>query len=126
MADLNLEWKGTLSLTPSGDLALSSGPTETRQRVERRIFTAVRAYVWHQDYGAGLPQKIGRVARAANIQSLVRSQIALESSVARTPIPVVTVTESQANLGLFSISIQYVDAATGEAVSLNLEIPTTT
>jgi hypothetical protein len=123
MADLSLEWKGDFSQTPSGDLVLSEGVDQTRQRVIRRLLTAVRAYIWHQEYGGGLPERIGRVALPQNIEAICRAQIALEQSVAKTPIPVITVTEPTSNLGLFVISISYVDAATGEAVALQFEVP---
>lgn len=123
MADLWLEWKNDFEQTASGDLQLADGDDMTRQRIERRLFTAVRGYIWHQDYGAGLQQKIGTTALAANIQSLCRAQIALEQSVATTPIPVIKVWESKTNLGLFVISITYTDAATGQSVDLQFEVP---
>ena len=125
MADLSLEWGDDLQLTPGGDLLLADGDVMVRQHIDRRLFTAVRAYVWHQDYGAGLPQRIGRVARARDIRSLVVAQIGMEATVAKTPVPTVTVAEDETVFGLFNIGIDYTDAATGQSVSLSFQVPTT-
>lgn len=123
MADLDLQWKGDLTVSPDGDLLMSDGDDMVRQHIERRLFTAVQGYIWHNEYGAGLPDRIGRVARARDIQSLVASHIALEVTVAPTPVPVVTVNEDETTMGLFNIGIIYTDAATGTSVSLNFEVP---
>lgn len=123
MPDLSLEWGSDLQLTPAGDLAMVDGSDLTRQRIERRLFTAVRSYVWHNSFGAGLPQRIGRVAREKTIQSIVRSQIGLEASVAKVPTPKISVSQTTANPGLYTISIDYQDAITGVAVAISLELP---
>ena len=120
MPDASVEWGGDFSLSPTGDLALVDGDDFARQRIERRLLTAVRAYVWHPSYGAGLPQKIGATMSASQVSSIVRAQIALEASVAPAPAPIISVTESQTNVGLFVISIQYTDAPSGRHVSLQL------
>ena len=114
MADLDLEWGGDLSLGADGDLVLADGDTQTRQALERRLLTAVRGYVWHQEYGAGLPERIGKVALPANIRAVVRSQVALESSVAPLPVPKITVNEDETIDGLFNIRIEYTNANTGQ------------
>ena len=121
MADLFLEWGTDLSFTAGGDLAVVDGPDLTRQRIMRRLFTAVRGYVWHQDYGAGLPQKIGHVGTGTIIQALVSANIALEESVAPYPVPQVTVTQSKNTPGLFVITIVYADAALGDQVTLSFD-----
>ena len=123
MADADLLWKGDLALTDGGDILLVDGAEETRQRIMRRLFTATRAYVWHPAYGAGLPERIGRVAKARNIQALVRGQIAMEATVARNPVPVITVSEAATSPGLFLIDIRYTDAVTGAAIAISLEVP---
>lgn len=124
MADLDLDWGGDLALTADGDLALVDGDDMVQQRIIRRLLTAVNGYVWHPEYGAGLPQRIGRVARARDIQALVRASIALEETVAKTPVPLITVNQDTTVLGLFLIGITYTDAATGTSVSLSFELPT--
>lgn len=124
MADATLQdWKGDFALAPNGDLALVDGSDETRERIIRRLFTSVRGYVWHQDYGAGLPDRIGNPAKERVIQAIVRSQIQLEATVAKIPVPTISVTASAANAGLFVITINYTDAVTGAASAIRLQVP---
>ena len=118
MADVSLEWKDDFEPDSTGDLLVVDGDDEVRKRLERRLFTAVQGYVWHPEYGAGLPQKIGSVLSVAQIRSVVAAQIALEASVASNPAPQLTVSES-AN-GLVAISIKYWDAKTGATVSFTI------
>lgn len=118
MADLSLEWGDDLVIDSTGDLLVVDGDDEVRQRLERRLFTAVQGYVWHPDYGAGLPQKIGSVLTVSEIQSVVASQLALEASVAPSPPAILTVTPAPG--GVVSIGIQYWDAVTGVTVSFSI------
>ena len=97
---------------------LVDGDVLVRQRLERRLFTAVQGYVWHPSYGAGLPQKVGSVLSVSQIQSIVASQLALEASVATSPPAQLTVTPQPG--GLIFISILYYDAKTGVAVSFSI------
>src|SRR5674476_385449 len=85
MADLSLEWNDDFVPDATGDLLIVDGDDEVRQRLERRLFTAVKGYIWHPSYGAGLPQKIGSVLSASEIRSIVASQLAMEASVAPNP-----------------------------------------
>ncbi|WP_063615486.1 hypothetical protein [Bradyrhizobium sp. Tv2a-2] len=101
----------------TGDLLVIDGDDEVRQRLERRLFTAVQGYVWHPSYGAGLPQKIGSVLSASQIRSIVASQLAEEASVAPNPPPQLTVATDLNNSGAVRIGIQYFDAQTGVSVS---------
>jgi len=121
MADLDLDWGSDLSFTAGGDLALADNDDLTRQRIQRRLFTAVRGYLWHLEYGAGLPQKIGHSGTTTVIQSLIRANIALEASVAPYPLPQVTVTQDTSNPGLWVILIVYFDATLGEQVTLSFD-----
>jgi phage baseplate assembly protein W len=123
MADASLEWKGDFGLTPDGDLLMVGGSDETRQAIIRRLLTAVRGYVWATEYGAGIPERIGKPARERAIQAIVRAQIALEATVASVPVPKITVTQATATPGLFAIAITYSDAVTGAAVAISLEVP---
>lgn len=119
MPDAWLEWNGDFLVSPTGGLLLASGDDFARQRIIRRLLTAIGSYVWDTGYGAGLPQKIGRPVVVTALKSLVRSQIALESSVAATPAPIIAVTEDANNLGAYTIVINYTDAASGEPVTLS-------
>jgi hypothetical protein len=118
MADAWLEFNSDFAVSATGGLLLAYGPDLARQRIIRRLMTAVRGYIFDLSYGAGLPQRIGRPARASTIQSIVMSQIVNEKTVAPEPAPKVRVTESQSNLGAFIIEINYTDALGGDPVSL--------
>lgn len=122
MPDAFLEWNGDFVASPSGGLLLASGDDFARQRIIRRLLTAVNGYIFHLDYGAGLPQKIGSPAFLPTLKSLIRSQIALESSVAPTPAPIIAVTQDKNNLGLYTISIKYTAAASGSPVTLSFTL----
>lgn len=118
MADVSLEWNDDFYPDSTGDLATVDGVDEVRQRLERRLFTAVKGYVWHPNYGAGLPQKIGSVLSVTEIKSVVASQLALEATVAVTPA--VQLGVAMQDGGLCVISIQYWDAKTGVSVSFTI------
>ena len=118
MPDVWLEWTGDWVVSATGDILLANGDDEVRQRLERRLFTAPKGYIWHPEYGAGLPEKIGSVYTVSQIQSIVRSQLNLEASVAPNPPAQLTVVQSPG--GYVTISIKYFDAKTGDAVSFTI------
>lgn len=120
MADISLEWQSDFQPDATGDLLVTDEDIEVRQRLERRLFTAVRGYVWHPEYGAGLPQKIGSVFSVEQIRSIVNSQLALEASVAPSPRAIITIAASPNQPDSIGIGIQYWDAATGISVSFSL------
>ncbi|WP_315792221.1 MULTISPECIES: hypothetical protein [unclassified Bradyrhizobium] len=118
MVDVSLEWHSDFQVDATGDLLTADGDVEVRQRLERRLFTAEKGYVWHPEYGAGLPQKIGDALSDEQIQAVVTSQLALEASVAPSPPAQLTITRQPG--GLVAISIQYYDADTGVSVSFTI------
>jgi len=120
MADVSLEWGADFEVDATGDLLVVDGDVDVRQRLERRLFTAVNGYVWHPDYGAGLPQKIGSVLSVSDILAVCSSQLALEASVAPSPPAQISVAASPNQPDLVTISIQYWDAATGVSVSFTI------
>jgi len=120
MTDVALEWHSDFMLDSKGGLLLVDGDDAVRQRLERRLFTATQSYVWHQDYGAGLPQKIGSILSVNEIKSVVASQLNLESTVALNPPAQLAVAALPNNPGSFVISIQYWDAKTGRSVSFTI------
>ncbi|UGY23709.1 hypothetical protein HU675_0038150 [Bradyrhizobium septentrionale] len=120
MADVSLEWHEDFQLDATGDLLVVDGDVEVRQRLERRLFTAVKGYLWHPDYGAGLPQKIGSVLSVPQIKAVCAAQLALEASVAPNPPAQLNVTRSLTDPGFVSIDIQYWDAKTGASVSFTI------
>lgn len=120
--DCFLEWSGDFMIGSDGDLVLVDGDVEVRQRLERRLFTAVHGYVWHPEYGAGLPQKIGTTLSVARIKAVVASQLGMEASVAPSPPAILTVGASPNEPDNIGIGIQYWDAATGVTVSFQITL----
>lgn len=121
MADLFHWWGNDLSLTPSGDLALSDGLTKDNQRIFRRLCTngadsgaQLAEYIFHPGYGGSAPWYVGQHTDEATLEGIIRSQMYQEASVAHDPEPVITphVTPD----GSFNVNIQYTDAATGDTV----------
>lgn len=100
-----------LSIDATGNLALSSGSDQVRERIIRRLLTNPLGYLWSASYGAGLRTQIGGTLDPDQIQGLVASQLALEAGVDQTqPISVALVTDG---LGTDLISISYYDAQDG-------------
>jgi hypothetical protein len=120
MPDINHLWGQDLGASASGDLATVDGTALGEQRVYRRLLTNPGAYIWHPDYGAGLPAKIGSLLDIRALKALILSQIYLEPVVSRSPAPVITVV--QADVSTVSIVIAYIDAITGEQASLSFDL----
>lgn len=120
MADASHVWGGDLAFAPDGGLLIAEGSEAGRQRVLRRLLTTPGEYIWHPDYGAGLPGQIGAVTGDAEIKAIVLTQMLEEDAVAQDPPPAVTV--SRPSIGVVAISIAYTDAATGEPVQIGFNI----
>ena len=97
MADLAHLWSADLRVAPDGDLALSDGEDEARERVIRRLMTAAQEYVWQLDYGAGLPAWVGERLDPGRIAALVRQQMLLEPGILQIPEPEVVVSVGELN-----------------------------
>jgi hypothetical protein len=119
MADLFCWWTQDLTILPNGDLLSVDGTIEGEQRVMRRLLTTPGSYIWHSEYGAGLPQYIGQTVQADAIGALILAQMLIEDAVAQDPLPVVTV--SPISNGL-SASIKYNDNNTGKLVTLGFDV----
>lgn len=119
MPDLYHFWGEDLSVSPAGDLALVDGDDLTTQRIIRRLMTAAKGYIWHLDYGAGLPQRIGDLLDANAIRGVIKAQIALEEAVARQPAPKITV--SPLTNGV-SVTIEFASAITGQQTTLSFDV----
>ncbi len=120
MADLAHLFGNDLSLSPTGDLALSDSTQAGQERVLRRLLTNPGGYIWQLDYGAGLPAMVGTPADSNRIQAVVGAQMTLEPAVSRLPVPVVTVTASIN--GTVVASAKYTDAATGNTQVLTVPV----
>jgi hypothetical protein len=119
--DVSQFWGGDISasLSPTGGILPASGTVRGQQRILRRLLTNPGDYIFHTDYGAGLPGYVGSVASVDEITALIRGQILLEDAVSRTPAPVITVTPID---GGISVQILYNDAPSGQPVALSFSV----
>lgn len=117
--DLFQWWDQDLAVGPTGDLLPVDGTTQGQQRVLRRLLTSPGSYIWHPEYGAGLPAYIGQTADTQGIEALIRAQLTLEASVAQDPAPVIQVQPIPS--GVF-VQIRYVDGDTGKQVNLSFDV----
>lgn len=123
LADFNHYIGGDLSASGTGGIATVTDTLRGQQRVLRRLLTNPGDYIFEPEYGAGLPQWIGRNADLGKMRALIVGQMALEPSVAATPTPVVALAQiANSDGGGFSVSISYNDAATGQPVSLSFNV----
>ncbi|MEW1780576.1 hypothetical protein AB0305_00105 [Arthrobacter sp. NPDC080086] len=117
--DVNHWVGGDITVSPTGDLGLASADLRTQQRIVRRLVSNPGDYIFHTDYGAGLPQKIGETLDVPALRGLIRSQILQEAGVAQSPEPQVDVA---AITGGVSVRILYSSAITREPVSLQFNV----
>lgn len=120
--DINHYWGGDLAVGPTGDLALANSTLRGQQRVLRRLLTNPGDYFFHPDYGAGLPQYVGQPLDVGKIVALIRSQILLEDSVAKTPAPQITVQQLSTDLTGLSVTIAYNDALSQQPTVLSFNV----
>lgn len=131
MSDLFQWWRQDLVIMPSGDLMVCTGiqPTgstqpstatvEGEQRVLRRLLTTPGTYIWHLEYGAGLPQYVGQPVLPSAIATLIMTQMFMEDTVAQDPLP--TVAATPINDGI-NVNISYADNNVGRIVTLGFDI----
>lgn len=117
--DLAHWWANDLSQSASGDLLTVGETTKGQQRVLRRLMTNPQEYLWHGDYGAGLPLYIGEPANLDLIEAVIRFQIAHEPQVAQDPPPQII---TQPILGGVWVRIIYTDVDAGNPVTLEFDV----
>jgi phage baseplate assembly protein W len=117
--DLAQWWGQDLSVAASGDLLSIDGTVLGQQRVLRRLLTNPGDYIWHPEYGAGLPGMIGDTLDVEAIKAVITAQIFLEAAVARVPQPVIEV--SEITDGVF-VKVTYVDADIGRQVTVSFNL----
>jgi phage baseplate assembly protein W len=120
MNDIFLEWGGDLATGSGGDLAVAVNSDMQRQRVCRRLLTNAGDYLWNPDYGGGLGRFVGSPASAADIEAVVRSQLALEAAVPQSPAPVVATSIADRASGYVVTNIAYADPAGTGQVNFNV------
>ena len=105
-----------------GDVLTTDGITLSQQRILRRLMTVPGSYIFHPDYGAGLPSYIGvpLTLQLKNlIIGLIKQQMYLEESVAKTPPPTVQLT---ANFGALYVQVTYTESATKSIQVLTFKV----
>ena len=120
--DVDHYFGGDLGVSAAGDLQTVSGTLRGQQRVLRRLLTNPGAYLFHPDYGAGLPSYIGLPLDVPGITAVIRSQIALEASVSQLPAAIITVSPAASDPTAIAVSLQYNDADTQSPVILSFEV----
>jgi hypothetical protein len=122
LVDIDQWWGNDLSPSNTGDLATVSGTTRGEQRILRRLLTNPGDYIWEPTYGAGLGQFIGRTADTSKIVAVIRAALTLESVVAKTPAPQISVTPLASDPTGFTVTINYVDAPSNQPVILSFSV----
>lgn len=120
--DISHFWGGDLAPGITGDLLPVNGTNRGQQRILRRLLTNPGDYIFQPAYGAGLPQYVGQLLDANKIAALIRSHIMLEDSVAKTPPPQITVTQTPTDLTGLAVTIAYNDAASNQPVVLSFNV----
>lgn len=119
MPDIAHYFGADLSASANGDLLTADSVLLSQQNVLRRLLTNPGDYIWHPDYGAGLPAMIGKPIDVPTVTAIIQGQMFLEDSVVRSPAPVITVTPI-AN-GMF-VSIKYTEADSQQTASLQFSV----
>lgn len=123
LADFDHYIGGDISASSAGGVSMATGTLRGQQRVLRRLLTNPGDYIFEPDYGAGLPQWIGRNADLAKLRALISGQMALEPSVAPNPAPQIDLSQiANADGGGFAVAIAYTDATTGQPVTLSFNV----
>lgn len=128
--DLYHYFGGDLSPSATADLNPVNGSLRGQQRILRRLLTNPREilatgevlppdYIFHPEYGAGLARKVGDVLDVPKITALIRGQILMEESVAKTPEPQILVQEIPSGI---ACTIRYVDAITKSPAVLSFNV----
>ncbi|MBV9984496.1 hypothetical protein [Bradyrhizobium sp.] len=113
-------WFGAdLNAAASGDLLTVDGVNKNKQRLLRRLLTNPGDYIFEPSYGAGLAAKIGQPFSASACAAIIKSQMFLESFVARDPAPTIVVTQIANGL---SVQLQYFDSSIGQNVPLSFTV----
>ena len=120
MYDIFHQWGGDLVVGSGGDLAVATGADTINQRVYRRLLTNSGDYIWNLEYGGGLSQFVGQPANSADIEAIVRTQLALETAIPTTPAPQVDVGVVDPAAGYIVANISYANPFSLAPVQLNV------
>jgi hypothetical protein len=117
MSDAYISWGGYLQIGANGDLLTTTGPALTQQRAIRRLLTNPGSYIWNLTYGAGIARFIGQPNQPNQVSALVAVQLALESTIATSPVPSGVVTT--ASTGVTTLTVSYTPISTGTATTIS-------
>jgi len=112
-------WGNDLSAAAGGDLLPATAIDRSNQRILRRLLTNPGDYIWHPDYGAGLPSFVGSTASKDEIAAVIRGQMLMEASVSPSPAPVIKITQNGTS---FTAQITYTEASTGQPAVLTVPV----
>lgn len=107
LADVGHLWGSDIRLSPTGDLALVTGPDRSKERVLRRLLTNAGEYIFALDYGGNVPREIGAIANNAQISGQIAGQLKLEQTVSQASAPTVNVTNTDKGV---AVGISYITA----------------
>lgn len=117
--DLNQWFGNDLNVSATGDLLTVGDVTKGHQRLLRRLLTSPTDYLWHPEYGAGLPLYIGEPLDKDTVEAVIRYQVALEPQVARDPEARVEIAPIFAGV---HARIIYTDADSGNPTTLSFNV----
>jgi hypothetical protein len=122
--DIQQLFGNDISLDGTGNLSVSSGSEQAKEAIVRRLLTNPGDYIWHPDYGAGIGRFVGENLSTANydeIRSTIVSQILLEETVAKNPVPQISFKALPGNI--LQASVVYYDAIDNvpKSISFNFQ-----
>lgn len=117
--DIDHYWGQDASLSAGGDFARANRALRSKQRILRRLLTNPGDYIFQPTYGAGLPKMVGQLVDAARIRGVIRGQMMLEASVARSPAPTIDV---QAITNGVAVRVSYTVLPDRQPVALSFEV----
>jgi hypothetical protein len=119
LADVGHYWGGDIFASPTGDLLRVTRAERSKERVLRRLLTNPGEMLFHPEYGAGIPQRVGSTTDPDEITGIIRTQMALEASVSQNPPPSITVIATANGV---EASINYVVLPDQQPVSLGFSV----
>jgi hypothetical protein len=119
LIDVDHFWGDDLRVSPTGDLGQATRAVRSKERILRRLMTNLQDYLSHPTYGAGLPGRIGTLINIPEIVALIRGQMFLEDSVARSPEPTINAVEI---VGGVSVSVTYTIDPDRQPVALSFSV----
>ncbi len=117
--DLNHTLGFDLSLDATGDLQAVSHLERSQQRILRRLLSNPGDYLFHLDYGAGLPKQVGERLEINKTQAFIQHQLSQEASIAPQPAPEVKVTPIREGV---SVQLHYWEAQTKQPITLSFDV----